>query len=45
MFLAQVTANLVIERLKVAPTSVHALTLNIPHFIEGVEVTLLDANQ
>ncbi|XP_064382972.1 DNA cross-link repair 1A protein-like isoform X3 [Halichondria panicea] len=44
LYCSKVTANLVIERLKVAPTSVHALTLNIPHFIEGVEVTLLDAN-
>ena len=41
----QITANLVKQQLKVSQDYVHALDMNTAHIIEGVEVTLLDANQ
>ena len=41
----QVTANLVVHCLKVPGEYVHALSLNETSIVEGVEVTLLEANQ
>ena len=45
LFEAQVTANLVKQQIKVAGQFIHDLDMNRPHVIDGVEVTLLDANQ
>jgi hypothetical protein len=43
--LFQVTANLVQLKIKVNQSCVVALPIGKPQVIEGVEVTLLDANQ
>ncbi len=45
MFIFKITGNLVQHQLKVSGAYVHPLTMNVPHLIEEVEVTLLDANQ
>lgn len=44
LYCSRVTANLVALKIKVQPQFVHALPLNQPQTIDGVEVTLLDAN-
>jgi len=40
-----VTSNLLIELLKVDKQYVHPLELNREYIIDGVKVTLIDANQ
>ena len=42
---SQVTANLLLLKIRVNPSGVKALPVGVPQMIEGVEVTLLDANQ
>ena len=41
----QPTGNLVVQELKVSSRHVHTLTLNQAHDVQGVMVTLLEANQ
>lgn len=44
IYCSKVTANLLLMKIRVKPHLVHALLLNEPQTIEGVEVTLLEAN-
>ena len=44
IYCSEITAALVIGKMNIKPQFVHPLPLNQPTLIEGVEVTLLDAN-
>eukprot|EP01117_Protostelium_nocturnum_P011392 TRINITY_DN4131_c0_g1_i6.p1 TRINITY_DN4131_c0_g1~~TRINITY_DN4131_c0_g1_i6.p1 ORF type:complete len:781 (-),score=370.54 TRINITY_DN4131_c0_g1_i6:7-2205(-) len=44
IYCSEITAKLVIQQLKVDPKYIKSLEMNVNHNIEGVEVTLMDAN-
>lgn len=45
IYCSKVTSNLLSEHLKVDKQYIHALDLNKEYIIDGVKVTLIDANQ